>query len=519
MTAVLQRRQRPHVTVRCRIRPLLTVLRPYLWPLALAACDLGPAYQRPDAEVPAAYRATQDSAATAWPEAAWWRGFASPALDALIEEARARNFDLAAAAARVRQADAASRIATAALFPSLSAGATAQWQHTGLNTASRSRTGRPTTGSIDTRSYGFGLDASYIVDFWGRNRAVSTAAQADAVTSRFDQQTVALSVVSSVASTWFTALALADRLAVAEATLAGFERTLAAIRGRFDAGTASALDVAQQETVVAIARADIPSFRNQVEQQLLGLGILVGRPPEAVTVRPGSLTTVALPPVIAGLPSELLLRRPDIAAAEAALVAANYDITAARAAFFPTIQLTGSAGYQAGALNALLLPGSALASLAAGLTAPLFDGGALRGRLEFARARYQELEAQYRKAIVQAFTDVDSALTAWRFTAEQLALQTRAVETARRSAAIARAQLQAGTVDITTVTQVEAALFNAEDALTQVRLLRALALLNLYKALGGGWTRPEGTIEQQFPGLDPGPLRGGIALPVGGNLQ
>lgn len=487
--------------------------------LPLVGCSVGPDYKRPTAEIPAAYRATAASAQAAWPSEDWWTGFHSPELNALIEAARAHNFDLAAAAARVRQADALARIATASLFPTLSAGLSAAWQHTGVNTSGRTRTGGPSTASFDTRSYGFGLDVSYTLDFWGRNKSAGTAAEVDAVTSRFDQRTITLSVVTQVASTWFTALALADRLAVAEANLAGFERTLAAIRGRFDAGTASALDLAQQETVVAIARAVIPNFRNQLEQQLLALGILTGRPPSAITVRPTTLTDIDLPPVSPGLPSDLLTRRPDIAAAEAALLAANYDIRAARAAFFPTITLTGSAGYQAGALNALLLPGSALMSLASGLTAPLFDGGVLRGRLEFSRARYQELEAEYRKSIVQAFTDVDAALTAWRFTAVQLDLQTRAVEAARRTAAAARAQLEVGTVDITTVTQIESALFNTEDTLTQVRLARTLALLNLYKALGGGWTRPDGRIEDLFPGLEPNALEGGIALPVGGNVR
>ena len=483
--------------------------------LLLPACSVGPDYRQPAVDVPAAYRATQTSATAAWPTEDWWKSFQSVELDGLIEAARAHNLDLAAAAARVRQADALARIATASLFPSLTTGGSATWQHTGLNTSGRTRAGGPSTASVETRNYGFGLDVSYVVDFWGRNRSISTAAEVDAVTSRFDQRTITLAVVTQVAATWFTALALADRLAVAEANLAGFERTLAAIRGRFDVGTASALDVAQQETVVALGRAAIPNFRNQMEQQLLALGILTGRPPEAITLRPVTLTSIHLPIVSAGLPSALLMRRPDIAAAEAALVAANYDIKAARAAFFPTVSLTGSAGYQAGAFSALLLPGSALMSLAAGLTAPLFDGGTLLGRLEFARARYEELEANYRRTIVQAFTDVDAALTAWRFTSEQLERQTLAVEAARRAAAIARAQLGAGTVDITTVTQIEAALFNAEDNLTQIRLARTLALVNLYKALGGGWTRPDGRIEDLFPGLIPGAVQGGITLPTG----
>lgn len=486
--------------------------------LILGGCDLGPAYRRPVTEVPTAFRANPALPRTAWPEVAWWRQFGSLELNALIDAAIAHNFDLVAAAERVRQADALARIATAQPFPVLTSGGSGKWRHTGVNTTGHTPQG-PSTGNVETRVYGIGLDVSYTVDFWGRFQALADAARTDAVATRFDQQTVMLAVTSAVAATWFIAMGLADRLAVAEANLVGFERTLAAIRGRFAAGTASALDLAQQETVVAVARAVLPNFRNQVEQQLIALGILTGRPPEAIALRPGSLTAIAPPVVSPGLPAELLARRPDVAAAEAALIAANYDIKAARAAFYPSVQLTGSGGYQAGAFSALFLPGSVLASLAAGLTAPLFDGGALRGRLEFARARYAELEAQYRKAIVQSFTDVDAALTAWRYTNEQLLLQTRAVEAARRSAAAARAQNEVGTVDITTVAQIEATLFNAEDNLSQVRLARALSSVNLFKALGGGWQRPDGPVEAVFPGLSPSAMTGGIAVPVGDNRR
>ena len=247
-----------------------------------------------------------------------------------------------------------------------------------------------------------------------------------------------------------------------------------------------------------------PNLRNQLEQELIGLGILVGRPPEAITVRPGSLNNLALPPVAPGLPSSLLQRRPDVAEAEAQLVAANFDIKVARAAFFPSIQLTGSYGFSNAALNTLFTPGGTIVSLAAGLAQPLFDGGLLRGQLEQAKGRYDELLADYRKAVVQAFTDVEDALTAWRFTTEQEALQRQAVATAQRAANIARAQMQAGTVDVTTVLQAETTLFNAEDLLAQVRLARFQALLNLYKALGGGWIAPTGPIQDQFPGLRPG---------------
>ena len=337
--------------------------------------------------------------------------------------------------------------------------------------------------------------------------------------SRFDQQTVALTIVSDVANTWFTALALADRLAVARSNLKDAEQTLAVIRGplrgrhRQSARRRPAGSAGRRR-----ARAD-PQLLSQLEQEIIALGILVGRPPERISVRPGTLTALELPLVAPGLPSELLARRPDVASAEAQLIAQNFSITVARAAFFPAIQLTGSAGYEAPALNRLVTPGGALASLAEGLTQPIFDGGTLRGQLDQAKGRYQELLADYRKAVVQAFTDVDTALTAWRYATEQEKLQRVAVETARRAATIARAQMAAGTVDITTVLTAETTLFSDEDTLVQVRLARAQALLNLYKALGGGWVEPGRAVTDQFPGLTPGMLPGGVALPVGGNIR
>lgn len=510
-----------------RLVPLLRCSLPLLG-LLLAGCDLGPDYRKPLAEIPPEWRATPASAEAVWPTADWWRGFDSSTLNALIAAARAQNFDIVAAIARVRQADAQVRIAGAPLLPTLDATGSASWQQVSLSRRSFT-TGTSSTGSVattgstgaytDVRQYGVQANASYELDFWGKNRAALESAQASAVFSRFDQQVVALTVVTNVANTWFTALALQDRLAVAQRNLTDAEETLKVIRARLAVGTATALDVAQQEALVAGERAVIPNLRNQIEQEIIGLGLLVGRPPQAIDVPPGTLTRLSLPPVYPGLPSELLVRRPDVAETEAQLVAANANIKVARAAFFPSIQLTGAGGFQSFALSTLFGPGATIGSLAAGLTQPIFDGGTLRGQLEQARGRYDELLADYRKAIVQSFTDVENALTAWRFTTEQEALQQQAVDTARRAAAIARAQLAAGTVDITTVLQVETTLFNDEDLLAQVRLARYQALLNLYKALGGGWTRPGGAIVDQFPGLMPGRLGGGLALPVGGNLK
>ncbi len=489
--------------------------------LLLAGCDLGPAYHRSALDLPPAFRATAQSAVAAWPSEDWWRGFHSLELDQLIEQAKAHNFDIDAAAGRIEQADAQVRIAGASLLPALSGSGSGAWQHQGLSSGSSSRVGTSTRGggsnsSIDFHTYSTGLSASYELDFWGRYRAARQSAVESAIFSRFDQRTVALTAVTNVADAWFTALSYADRLTVARRNLLGAEQTLAVIRGRFEAGTASALDIAQQQTLTDGERAQIPNLTNQLEQEVIGLGILVGEPPERLTVKPGTLTALSLPVVSPGLPSELLTRRPDVAAAEAQLIAQNFSIKTARAAFFPSISLTGSAGYQASALNSLITPGGALASLVGTLNLPIFDGGTLRGNLDLAKGRYHELLADYRKAVVQALTDVDNALTAWRYTSEQEALQQRAVDSARQAATIARAQMEAGTVDITTVLTAETTLFNDEDTLVQVRLARALALVSLYKSMGGGWQQPEGTV---FPGLKPGLVPGGVALPVGGNLQ
>jgi NodT family efflux transporter outer membrane factor (OMF) lipoprotein len=485
--------------------------------LAASGCDLGPDYHRPPLEVPPAYRASAATAELAWPSADWWHGFASPELNALIDQARRENFDLLAAIARVQQADAQVRIAGAGLYPTLGVTGNASWVQESLGNAGRS--GRNVAANLDLHNYAAGLNAAYVLDFWGKIAASRQAAVASAMFSRFDQQTVALTVVTSVANAWFTALGDADQLAVQQRNLADAEQTMAVIRGRLEAGTASALDVAQQEALVASVRATIPALRSQMEQQIIGLGMLTGHPPEAVTVRPGTLNALTLPAIAAGLPSELLQRRPDVAGAEAQLVAANFDVKVARAAYFPQIQLTGSAGFETTALATLFGPGAFLTSLAAGLTQPLFDGGTLRGQLEQARGRQTELLADYRKAVVQAFTDVDNALTAWRYLTEQEVLQRVAVATARRAADIARAQMQAGTVDITTVLTAETTLYADENTLVQVRLGRVQALLNLYKALGGGWREPPDPVPDQFPGLSPGVVPGGVALPIGGYLK
>ena len=454
--------------------------------LALAGCNLGPDYKRPAFDLPPAFQATADNAQAAWPAPDWWRGFQSGELDALIARARSYNNDLIAAAARVLQADAQVRISGAPLLPAINGNANYNYQRTGTG---EGRGGAGPGGShyFDERTASLALSASYDIDFWGRNRANYQASEAAALANRFDQETVALTVVTSVATTYFEVLSGQDRLRIAHRNLADSERILSAYQARLGAGTANALDVSQQEALVAGLRANIPVFENNIEQQRIALGILVGTPPERVNPAGGSLDTTPLPAVAPGLPSELLLRRPDVAFAEANLVSANASIRAARAAFFPDVSLTASGGLTSAALSTLTGPGTLVAQFAAALTQPIFDNGLRRGQLEQAKGRYLELAADYGKSILQSFTDTEQALAALHYYTEQERLERIAVGVAQRSADIARAQLEAGTIDIITSLNTQTTLYTDLDSVAQIRLLRFQALVNLYKALGGGF--------------------------------
>ena len=497
---------------------------PALLPLLLvASCNLGPDYARPPLEVPAAFRATVVSASQAWPDVEWWHAFGSAELDGLIAEARAHNQDLAAAAARVVQADATVRINGAPLLPTVSGTAGASYSRTGSSrsgassgittgggavtttttssggtTSSTSTTS--TTGSTvvsgtssrtshytDSRQFNGQIAVSYEADFWGKNRATYESAKASALASRTDQQTVALTVVTSVATTYFQALGAADRLAVAKRDLADARSLLKVYQVRVQVGTATALDVAQEESLVAGEAAQIPLLLSTLDQQVIGLGILVGRPPESIHIAANTLTALPVPAIGVGLPSELLARRPDVANAEANLVAQNGSVKAARAAFYPDITLTSQGGIESLALSSLFGPGNLIFTAASSLTQTIFDNGLKQGDYDLAKGRFAELIATYRQAVLQAFTDVDLALTTVRYTADQEALERQAVAVAQRASDIAKAQMAAGTVDITTLLNTQNTLYGDQDTLAQVRLTHFQALISLYKALGGGF--------------------------------
>jgi outer membrane protein, multidrug efflux system len=449
--------------------------------IAVMGCSVGPAFQHPETNSPPAWR-TADGHRAAWPEADWWRGFGSNQLDELIAQAEAANYDLAAAIARVREADAQARIAGAALLPSVGATAGLTRQRTNPSALSGRVRFPPDTTLVNPA-----ITASYEFDFWGKNRASLEAAKASALASRYDEQVVELTVVTAVATTYFQILELRDRLTVAQSNIAAAQELLSALQAEQAAGTETVLDVVQQKTALATLKAQVPPLTQQLQQSLDALAILIGHSPEALKQPSGTLSDLSVPLVAPGLPSELLARRPDIAEAEAQLMAANADIKVARAAFFPSISLTAEGGIASLALAGITGPAGAVYAVTAGVTQSIFSGGALRGQLEYSQARYDELLQNYRKAVISAFSDVEDALIATQQTALLVQREEDTVAEARKAYAIATAQLQAGTVDLQTVLNTENALFPAEDSLAQSRFAHLQATVSLFKALGGGW--------------------------------
>jgi outer membrane protein, multidrug efflux system len=445
--------------------------------LLLSACNLGPYYHKPDIRPPADWATQPPAPAADWPTSDWWHGFNSADLDALIGEAQAANDDLRAAVARVHQADAQRRISGAPLLPSVDLDAS----------ATRGRQPVQGVGYLTGNDFNPLLSASYELDFWGKNRATYENANYLAKASRFDRTTVELSVLSGVAGTYFQALELRDRLAIAHDNFTNASKIQHGLQLEETAGIATGLDVAQQETVVATVNATIPPLEEQLRQTLDALAILIGRTPEAVEVTHGSLDELGQPAVRPGLPSQLLARRPDVANAEAQLIAANANIQAARAAFFPDISLTATDGFESGALSHLLSPPYRVWSVSAGLTQPIFHGGALLGQYQLAKGHYEELLADYHKAVISAFANTEDALVAVQQTTELVARQQQAAQTAQRAYDFAQKQMRAGTINILTLLNTETTLFTAKDALAQAKYAHLQALVSLYQALGGGW--------------------------------
>ncbi|MCE6977061.1 efflux transporter outer membrane subunit [Pseudomonas frederiksbergensis] len=450
--------------------------------LLLAACS-NPA-PRPDSglQPPAAWQ-SPNTAAAAHSNRHWWTQFGSPQLNRLIEQASVGSHDLAAAVARVQQAQASATIAGAPLLPELKAGLNANRQRLLHGKGYSQLDVNPNNRSLDY--YDAALSASYEIDFWGGKRAARDSALHGLQASEFDRATVELTLQSGVANSYTQALSLREQQRIAELNLANAQSVLRLVQTRYDAGSATALELAQQKSLVAEQQRKLPLVQQQAREARITLAALLGQPVQALTLTEQPFDQLQWPEIASGVPSELLSRRPDIASAEAKLAAAQADVTVARAAMLPTLTLTASLGTGADLASDLLR--TTFYNLSSGLVAPIFNNGRLSATRDKATARQQELLETYRGAIINGFADVEKALNSIRGLDEQRQWQGEELSQAQTAFDIAQSRYRAGAEDLLTVLQTQRTLYAAQDMNVQLRLSRLQASIALYKALGGGW--------------------------------
>ena len=421
--------------------------------------------------VPTAFEQSPSATEPIWPTPDWWRSFGSIELDQLIATTQTQNLNLAVAEARVLQADARVRQSGAALLPTV-----------GLNADAVKQT--------HSGSFGVSLGASYELDFWGRNHDFLAAAQEADKATRADREVVALTATAGTANTYFQLLSIRERLAIARLNLESALSVLAITEARVNDGIATPLELAQQRAQIAGLQAIIPQFQQQELQTRAALAVLLGRPPEGFDVAATDLETLTIPGVAPGLPAELLVRRPDVVTAEANLASAHANVEAARAAFFPTISLTGSGGLASAVLTGLITNPVQSFSFGASLAQTIFDGGRLTALSDEAKASEQELIATYRGAAITAFSEVETALGGIAHFAEQETFQIEQEAQSEQAFNIAQARYREGIADFLSVLDAQRTLYSARDQLGQIKLQRLLAIVALYKAMGGGWTDP-----------------------------
>ena len=414
-----------------------------------------------------------------WPTQDWYRGFGSDELDEFVGLAVRDNTDLTVARERVAEADARARQAGAAILPKVSIDGNATYL-----------SGHSNQGSGHELDWFAMLSASYEVDFWGKNRATANAARLGAGASRAERDTVALTLLGGVAGEYFQVLALRERLTIARANRDATKKILEAVQARFDAGVASPTELASQKAAWYAAQIVISDLEQLEMEARATLALLLGRPPENFEVRAENLDSLREPLVAAGLPSELLTRRPDVVMAETSLRAAHANLAAARAAMFPNLTLTAAAGVQNPALPAIVntIPGVGPSySAIAGLTQPIFDHGRLAAQRDEALAKEQELLATYRAAIIASLVDVEKALSTVQHLDAVREFQQGNVAESERAFEGAQLRYQRGSGDFLTLLESQRTLYAARDQFAQYRLARLEALVTLCKALGGGW--------------------------------
>jgi outer membrane protein, multidrug efflux system len=446
--------------------------------LALASCATRVPQILTPQTVPKAFIPQSAESTPVWPRADWWQGFGSPELSQFIQTAQQHNRNLAAAVAQVMAARAQTFIARSALFPQ-------------LNLQAQSERGTPSF--VNTRNgnaFDLGVGASYEVDIWGLARANLRAAQEALKSTRFAQQALALSITGNVADGYFNVLALREQIAIADEEIAAINGILDIIKLRVSTGASSHLDLAQEQAQVESVEAQLPVLEEAELEARVALAVLLGRAPEAFDVRAQNSDTIRVPGVAPGMPSELLLRRPDVAEAEANLASAHANLDAARLAFLPQFSLTGTAGFTSSALSALLHGPSFIWDAGANLMQTIFNG-TLIGQKNLAYATQEELVAGYEGAVLNAYADVESALGQVRNNAEAENHLRREVDAAREAFGIAQLQYKEGTTDLLAVLQAQQTLFTARDQLAQTHLALLQSSVHLFEALGGGWTEPQ----------------------------
>jgi outer membrane protein, multidrug efflux system len=446
-------------------------------------CTVGPNYKKPVASIPPTYRgltpeqiANADSVSVG--DQKWWEVYQDEQLRSLIQTAIQQNYDVRIAATRVLAAQAQLGITRADQYPNVAAGASLVDQRT-----SRS----PVAPAFEGGAGQLSVSAGWELDFWGKFRRASEAARANLVASEWARQEVIVTLVANVSAAYFQLRALDLELEISQRTLASRQESLRLTHILADGGSTSMLDVRQAEQLVFTAAAEIPTLEQQVEQQENFISILLGKNPDTI-VRGQKLTEQPRPPQVpSGLTSSLLERRPDIRAAEQQLIAANAEIGVAKAAYFPQISLTGTAGFESNALTRLFSGPAGTWSYGASLTQPIFTAGRIRSRVRLAEAQQQTSLLFYQQTIQGAFHNVSDALIARRKSSEFRAQQELLFQSAQDAARLSHMRYTGGVTGYLEVLTNETNAFNAELGLVQAQLNEYLASVQLYQALGGGW--------------------------------
>jgi multidrug efflux system outer membrane protein len=469
----------------------------------LTSCSVGPNYHRPDVSTPTAFkRAIPAEAAAPVIPREWWKLFNDPELTSLAEKTVAANLDIKAAVARVDEARGALRVARGDFFPSVSLDPSLRRGRSAVSTFSSNGTvttgdGTTTTpggvalsaGGRTTSTYSVPVDLSYELDLWGSVRREVESSRYTEQASRSDLEFVEQTAVSDVAQGYFNIRLYDTEVEILQHSLDLFRKLLDLTQTKFKAGIALQTDVLQAQTQVNSAVAQLIEVQRSRAKQEDAIAILLGLAPSEFSLAPHALAT-AVPVVPAGLPATLLNQRPDVAEAEQRLAAANAEIGVAKAAFFPTFSLTGSAGFQSSQHQDLISWGNRVWSIAPAISLPLFEGGRLSGTLEERRASYRELLANYRSAVISAYRDVEDQLSDLHLLAQKGQVLDETVGEARENSRLTELQYRQGITAYLQVIDANQTLLTNELSAAEALNQRLIASVLLIKALGGGWSPP-----------------------------